>query len=110
MINAGIFICSQSTFCLNAGITNIHDIVIIPSIGAWIDLHLLSNRNNDQYIIISNSSLLPSNVVVIDTDKSGFHCASIDNYGWFDEIKEYWSPWFHLSTYRKKLGEYLVSH
>jgi len=123
MLNAPILFCSPSTFCFNAALGNINGIVIMPSIGpwlgSWVDLSILRNDSDIEYpnynYIYSTSSnsnetnlkfifkteLLPSNNVIIDSNKSNFH---------FFQFKDRIEKTENLSIYTKRVAEYLIAH
>merc|ERR1712228_574785 len=97
MVNAPLLFCSPSSFCSNAGFANVNaKTVVIPGVGPWIDFKKVfdDGTDNDDFVIAQNSKLLPSNVLIIDTEKSGFHCNKIDNY---NEAR------YDVAKYTKKL-------
>eukprot|EP01084_Bolivina_argentea_P299635 516499_1 len=112
MINAPILFCSPSSFCFNAALANINGIVIMPSIGPWLDLSVLRQHNdtkfpNYNYIygvdskFIFKTELLPSNNVIIETNKSGFH---------FFQFEDRTEKTENLSIYTQRVAQYLAIH
>eukprot|EP01083_Nonionella_stella_P167629 563890_1 len=103
MINAPLLFCSPSTFCLNAALGNVKGLVIIPTVGPWIDLRVIDSKSirfpNYNYIFgngsnfIIKTELLPSNHVLIDTNSSGFHCHQIPTHN-----EEHQTLSFHTKT------------